>query len=165
MRLTRYLNEMTMKSKDVNIEKAKSSSKKYSQIINIENTKFTFRAVLETVGDLAYDFKYEYPFLTKYAPDDEHAWYVDFIDEEGGIKQVQRGKDIALKLFAALTKVIEDFIKSKKPDAFLFSADESEQSRVKLYNLIAKKITRFGYVNVENAKQSGVIAYLFVKKG
>jgi hypothetical protein len=71
-------------------------------------------------------------------------WEVVFEDEEERRYKVEKPQGTSLELFATLEKVFKDFLEKALPDKFRFTADIDERSRVKLYDLLAKKIQKAG---------------------
>ena len=88
-------------------------------------------------------------------------WNISFQDEFGKFSQVEKSGQEALQLFAAVIKVTENFVKSKKPKVFGFSAKTTEASRVKLYDLLARKVK--GY-KLYTGNISGEKWYIFNKE-
>ena len=78
---------------------------------------------------------------------DVFKWEVYFEDDMGKTELAPKEKGTSLQLFAALEQYFKDFIKKKKPDMIEFSSDKGESSRMKLYNLLSKKIQKGGYTN------------------
>ena len=58
------------------------------------------------------------------------------------IEITPKAKGVALKLFAAIEEFMKTFVKKYKPIAIKFSGDADEPSRIKLYNLLAKKMVK-----------------------
>ena len=50
------------------------------------------------------------------------------------------GEGDALRIFSVVSEIMRDFQQKNKVDAFAFSANENEKSRLKLYTRIAKRI-------------------------
>ena len=72
------------------------------------------------------------------------TWEIVFEDEQERRYRVEKPKGTSIELFAALEKCFNDFISKALPDKFRFVADIDERSRVKLYDLLAKKIQKAG---------------------
>ena len=69
-------------------------------------------------------------------------WNIDFIGEVSGYKIT--GKGNSFQIFATIFKMIQEFLKTKKPKGIYFSAKES--SRIKLYKMFIKKYSsKIGY--------------------
>jgi hypothetical protein len=90
-------------------------------------------------------------------------WYVQFFDSAGRDELVSKDKRVGLNLFAALEVVFKEFIKTYDPLVFTFDAKIADKSRVKLYDLLARKIGKHGY-DVQH-KDRKFRLYLFTKKG
>ena len=71
-------------------------------------------------------------------------WYVVFEDEEKRQHKANKRKGAALELFAALEKVFKQFIENTLPNKFRFMADIDEKSRIRLYDILSKKIEKMG---------------------
>ena len=70
---------------------------------------------------------------------------------------------VALETFAAVEKLVKDFIDKEKPERFHFTGTGT--SRVKLYNTLAKKILKSGkYEKGPDMKMLQGAAWIFVKK-
>lgn len=90
------------------------------------------------------------------------SWEVYFEDEQGEIDIQPKRKGAAIEVFSALEVVIKKFLTSKKPPVFHFSSNVGEGSRVKLYKLLAKKISKSGY-KVYTSDIEGVKYFVFYK--
>ena len=90
-------------------------------------------------------------------------WEVAFEDEQEVRAKETKRQGAAIELFAALEKVFKTFIDKALPNEFHFSADLEEKSRVKLYDILTKKIlkTGYGYELYERKKSSVAIIYKF----
>ena len=69
-----------------------------------------------------------------------NAWDIEFTDENYDQNIAPKGSATALSLFAAIEQVFAEWYTKYKPDFFFFGSLITEGSRVKLYNLLAKKI-------------------------
>ena len=74
-----------------------------------------------------------------------YIWNIDFVDKEGNIAITPKGKGIAIQLFAAIETFMKEFAKRYDPQGIEFSGYAREQSRIKLYHHLAKKIEKAGY--------------------
>lgn len=72
------------------------------------------------------------------------SWEVYFEDESGEMGMAPKRKGAAIEVFSALEVAIKEFITTKKPPIFHFSSELGEQSRVKLYKLLARKVSKLG---------------------
>jgi hypothetical protein len=141
MRFKRYIiNELSMK-KGTEISPAKVSKEVYEQTISLED-------------GLIFKFKAHY-----FRSDD--MWEIVFEDEEKRTYQIGKRKGAALELFAALENVLKNFILKTLPNKFRFTADVEEKSRVKLYDLIAKKIEKTQGFKYTREKKPMAVAYTF----
>jgi hypothetical protein len=102
----------------------------------------------------------------------EGLWEIIFEDEKGRLDIVHKGK-AALQVFAGVEESFKLFIRKYNPVMFTYSAHTSEKSRVKLYELLARRIKKAGYVEKmpsvlfslsERLGQSSVKTWGFVKK-
>lgn len=95
-------------------------------------------------------------------------WTITFEDVGARMEMVEKPKGVALNLFAALENVMEKFIRAKKPLVFDFSAETSvdvaDTSRMKLYDLLARKIRKKAGYDVKVGRGIAKF-YLFTKKG
>lgn len=183
MRLNRYITELSMAKKP----KIKILNKPTLYHADIEldmedvyqqsKLLFYFDATLDTVPSY---MRGHFPVLMKSYndyftaieemhgnPNDLPApaiWTITFEDSAAHMEIEEKPRGVALNLFAAIEKVMRDFVKAKKPLVFSFSSEEFEESRVKLYNLLAKRISKKGGYDVEVQKGLAQF-YLFTKKG
>ena len=74
----------------------------------------------------------------------EELWEIAFEDEAERRYKIEQRPGASLELFAALETVFKDFINKALPNKFRFTADIEEKSRVRLYDTLAKKITKMG---------------------
>lgn len=91
----------------------------------------------------------EYVIHTKLTPgcEDINSWYFKFYWNDGGEKIYSKTKYIKpslgtnkFKIFATVINGLKYLIKLKNPDSIIFHADIYEDSRVKLYNSLIKKL-------------------------
>ena len=68
-----------------------------------------------------------------------------FTDQERNIETVPKEKGTAIQVFAAIEKFVTEWIKSSRPEAIQFESGPTEKSKLKLYTLLAKKISKAGY--------------------
>jgi len=93
-------------------------------------------------------------------------------DDDYKVKNFNKGQEF--KLFPLVLGYLTDFIKTKKPDAFMFSADADEPSRVSVYKAIAKRykkeIDRLGYRMMSDDEtkdmddSASFIPFVFIRK-
>jgi hypothetical protein len=144
MRLKKFLNEMSI-SKNTNIS-----------VLNADKWTYEVKIVLE--DGLMFIFSAIFKRNTE-------EWDVSFEDAEGNYGMSQKREGAGLELFASLEKVMSDFIKKYNPENIVFSAESKEQSRVKLYGTLAKKLERFGYKsNKETNQRLNQVEYRFKRK-
>lgn len=126
MRLTNYINELAMSAK-TQIKYKKKPGETWNAFITLDDgTEWIFNAT-----------SFDEPWSLVFYPP---------------IDQVQIKGDktkIGIKTFAAIEKVVEGFIKDENPEEFGFTGSGS--SRVKLYNLLAKKIVKTGKYKQQKA--------------
>ena len=91
------------------------------------------------------------------------SWEVYFEDESGEVGMAPKRKGAAIEIFSALEVAIRQFVASKNPAIFRFSSELGEQSRVKLYKLIAKKISKLGGYKVITRDMDGSKYFVFYK--
>lgn len=168
MRLELYINELKQTSKDVETKITTNSSSVFEAKIWIGYVEdgedyeheFEFSAVYNTNHALKSDFEEVADLLE----DKGHkgSWEIVFVDEEGDeVNPKERG--IALKLFAAIIQMVEKLIKSKKPDSVFFTAKSNEPTKIKLYELLARKMVKLGGFKVTPFKVRGYKGWVFYK--
>lgn len=142
MRLKQYISELSMKA-DTKIEISKKKNKYFDALITLED---------------GIQWYYEAQLM------DENEWAISFYPPENNREQRIKDKSkIALHTFAAIESITKQFIEYQKPDRIEFSA--AGDSRQKLYDLLAKKITQSGkYVDASKMGISSNKYYVFIKK-
>jgi hypothetical protein len=157
MRFQQYISELAM-SADTKMNIINNAKDKYVVKIELrDNISFKFSCVYTSEDTTYYILKKKnlIPKLKKKNLIDTKweeyafAWEVYFKDDSGSTQISPKRKGAALELFAALEVAIKEFISKKKPIIFYFSADNDEQSRMKLYRHLAKKIKKAGYKFIE----------------
>ena len=134
MKFKKYIYEVSMKKGTIIKPPKYIEEDKYKQYIILEDgLKFIFSCFYFRIADI---------------------WEVAFEDEEARRYTITKRKGAALELFAALEKVFKQFIEKTLPNKFRFTADIEEKSRVKLYDLLAKKIEKMGMGYKYTKKQS-----------
>ena len=80
----------------------------------------------------------------------ENVWEVNFFDEEYGMTHEITGKQgmSAIKIFSVVMDITKDAIKKKNIKYLLFTADNNEISRVKLYEKFVKRYFK-SYMKVQ----------------
>ena len=127
------------------------------------------------VGEEKYSFEaqeyffediFGYPEDDKDFEPDRHAWEVEFANiskhpgkDRWGINDLLGMK--ALKVFSGVATSLKKFIKSENPYAFYFSA--KEPSRVKLYNTMAKLISKKIPYKLQKGNVPHANTYVFYK--
>lgn len=144
MRLKEYLNELSMKS-DTQLEVKKGKN-------------YVDAGITTTAGDefnLTID-KGSWIFYDR----DVEEWEIAFTDDTGTIKTSPKSPKTAIELFAAIEKVVKDFIIKYKPEAIRFSG--LGESKDKLYSMLSKRIVKSGkYINID---PSAVNLFQLVRK-
>jgi hypothetical protein len=122
MKLKQYLTELAMKS-GTTIDVKKKRGFEYNAKIGLKDgTHWFFNAVNDPGED---------------------NWNISFWQSElAGPQEIKDKRKAGLQLFAAIEKLMHDFIKWGKPEYFYFTGTGT--SRVKLYNTLAKKILKDG---------------------
>lgn len=92
----------------------------------------------------------------------KYIWEISFEDAMGRHYKVTTERGTALQVFAAVEEITKQFIKKYKPKLVTFSAEVGEASRVKLYKLLARKITQKAYELYEHIKY-GFYIWVFYK--
>lgn len=90
--------------------------------------------------------------------DYKNSWELYFsVDDDTDIT----GEGDELDIFSTVLSIIEDFIKTEKPDIIEFSVDPNEETRVSLYDRMVKRFSlKVGY----RAKEETGL-YTLIKKG
>jgi hypothetical protein len=144
MRFKEYITEKLNLNKPVSI--TKSTPVRFYTEFKVNGLNFNFFAIYNFIEIL-----------------DDHSWAVSFTegpDANIGITGISQGK--AKKVFSAVATSFDKFIKTKKPKSFIFSAEET--SRIKLYNRLAKMITKkYGY-KFRTEDDFGNNEYIFIKE-
>jgi hypothetical protein len=143
MRLKQYINELAMKKGTIITNPKYKKESMYEQDIILEDgLKFKFICYFFRTSDL---------------------WEIAFEDENEARHKDEKRQGASIELFAAIEKVFKKFIDTALPNEFHFSSDLEEKSRVKLYDLLSKKIVKmgYGYVMYERKKTSVAIIYKF----
>lgn len=121
MRLRQYLNELSMKA-DTNIDIKKAKGKYFNALITLEDgTQWLYNAEIGM---------------------DDIEWLISFYAPSDKTQDIKDRSKVAVETFAAVIHLTEQFLKQEKPEAFAFQA--MGRSRTKLYDLLAKKITKTG---------------------
>lgn len=146
-------------------ELAEAFDKPYKYRVTYKSND-TFLASFETDEGDKVDFAAVGP--EKYDdPDDaEVAWEISF---DRNYSQEKTGEGDAMRIFATVIQIIQDFIKQIDPEQMTFSAVKGNQrsnekdSREKLYSRLIKKYLSKKYKVDERPEASGTIWY-FTKK-
>jgi hypothetical protein len=92
---------------------------------------------------------------TEYADMGYVMWEIGFEDETGGTGTTGKvGGKSAIELFAALESIIKNFMKKFVPEVIGFSGKGG--SKTKLYKLLAKKMTKAGYVKLSQKEVKAI---------
>jgi len=143
MKFREYLVELAMKKgTTITPPKYKKESMYEQDIILEDGLKFKFICYFFRTSDV---------------------WEVAFEDENEVRHKEGKRKGAAIEVFAAIEKTFKTFIDMALPNEFHFSADLEEKSRVKLYDILSKKILKmgYGYKMIERKQSSVSIIYKF----
>jgi len=120
MKLKQYLNELALKSETkINIKKQKD--------------KF-FNAKIELEDGVTWLFNATNDF-------DEDEWDITFYSPMGNNVEIKDKHKTGLQTFAAVEKLVTQFIKEQKPGEFHFTGGANNRS---LYDFLSKKILKTG---------------------
>lgn len=144
MKLKQYLNELAMKS-DTIIKQTDNRSFHISYDIKVsKKNEFGF--------DQGETFQLDFyenlndpstPELIKLKQETNlNTWEIDFNDQSKSYANKPKGKGIALKLFAAIEKLVKEFIKTKKPKVIVITGIGPQKA--KIYDFLSKKIVKSG---------------------
>lgn len=144
MKLKQYINELSM------TKGTKISSPEYRKE-SIYNQRITLH------DNIIFQFQ-GYYFKTS------DIWEIDFVDENNKADISPKRKGASLELFAALEKVLDEFMNKALPNKLEFRATIDEKSRVKLYDRLAKKLaSKYGFKY--NRKVTSIsVLYQFIHK-
>jgi len=121
LKLEEYITELAMKS-DTKIDVKRQKGMYFNAKITLENgVQWFFNATNEM---------------------DDDEWDIAFYSASGHDPLTGNKNQMGLQTFAAVEKLVIDFIEAEDPEEFHFSA--TGKSRVKLYNTLAKKILKSG---------------------
>ena len=136
-----YIKELAMK-KGTNIKPPKYiPDRKYEQEIILEDGLiFFFKAFYFQSADV---------------------WDIQFQDQFGAVVKSKKREGASIELFAALESVFKEFVEKTVPNRFRFGADRDEESRVKLYNMLARKIAKRGKFDHKITKSPINVNYWF----
>ena len=102
-----------------------------------------FKADFELNDDLTYIFSaiveiHTPPFIINMVDPTANIWVIEFSIEDGSFELTGTGNQFTV--FATVADILKMFIFRRKPEIFYFSA--KEDSRIRLYNVFAKKIAK-----------------------
>jgi len=173
MRLYKYINELSMGSNTKITIDINSYDGFFATITMFDNeaeNKFYFEAYRSDWASLVYKTLQEVGVNPKNISalyesvfKNEH-FEITFKDEKYKLTQIKKTPKIALQVFAAVEELTKQFIKSRKPLIFSFSAKTTEPSRVKLYDLLSKKITKLSKKYIKAEIKIEDKHYVFVDK-
>ena len=140
MKFKEYINELAMKKGTIIKSPFYKKESMYEQDIVLED-------------GLVFHFKCYY-FKTA------GVWEVAFEDQDEKAHQTPKRKG------AAIENVFKNFIDTALPNEFSFRSDLEEKSRVKLYDILAKKIIKmgYGYIMIDRKISSVNVIYKFRHK-
>jgi len=169
MRLTNFLQEMTTTTATIKPYAEQPDIYEVSIDTN-DGHKFWFKAEKQNFMP-PYETKFEdvlgttiYDLIKRNSLTIE-AWDIEFEDENHDQNLAPKSVSTALSLFAALEQVFANWFIKYKPNFFFFGSLNTESSRVKLYDTIAKKVKK-NLSNYNHFKfKLGQIEYnFFIKK-
>lgn len=118
MKFKQYINELSMRA-NTSIDIKKQKGKYFNALITLEDgTQWLYNAEIGM---------------------DDTEWLISFYAPSDKTQDIKNKSKVAVETFAAVIHLTEQFIKQEKPEAFAFQA--MGKSRIKLYDLLAKKIT------------------------
>lgn len=98
---------------------------------------------------------------------DPNEWEVAFKDEDGYMSLTGKGK--SFEVIITVVNIVKDFVHKHNPDKFYFYADKTEQSRVKLYTRICKRLSpelvNYEYDIDYGANDGRLVEYTFWRIG
>jgi hypothetical protein len=174
MRLRQYITELTM-SKNTKIEKrgVRAWMKMEEWRITLENGNYYDLTVADRSENWTPLFVFRKLGLKfdpdEYAKNDEifdqgkgPRWMeIDFEDESGEMISIKKSPQEALQLFAAIEYWFKGWMKDENPEGIVFDST-GEVSKNKLYSKLAKRITKFGYIDLREF--AGIEEYWLVRK-
>jgi len=89
-----------------------------------------------------------------------HDWYIAFQKDESDIKD--NSVKIGLQIFAAVERIVTSFITQEKPESFSFTG--TGKTRIKLYDLLARKILKSGKYELDKENLLQGSKWSFEKK-
>lgn len=132
---------------------ARHTDTKYEETATIDGKQIVFQCETSWIDD------HNFP-----------SWEIAFMTERGkyedgktafSIKKTGSGRE--LKIFAFVVEAIHRFVAACKPEAFHFSADNDEPSRVKLYAALARRFKDSDYTQ-ESMQKYGYTSWRFTRK-
>jgi len=134
----------------------RKSATKWDGVFSVDDREFRFMALIGAIDDSEL-----HPYEDKV--DKKETWNVSFHQSKVGGKRATdtgiTGGGKPIEVFNAALAAIKEFVKGAKPKYIYFSA--KEPSRMKLYNLMVKKLASGLGFKVINASQGN---YLLQKK-
>jgi len=133
------------------IEWKTKSAKKWNGEFSVGDRKFVFIALKGAVDESEL-----YPFEDKV--DKKETWSVGFVQDatgKGSARTDITGEGKPIEVFNKALVAMKEFVKGAKPKYIYFSA--KEPSRMKLYNLMVKKLASGAGFKVINASQGNYL--------
>ena len=134
----------------------RKSATKWDGVFSVDDREFRFMALIGAIDDSEL-----HPYEDKV--DKKETWNVSFHQSKVGGQQATdtgiTGAGKPIEVFNGALAAIKEFVKGAKPKYIYFSA--KEPSRMKLYNLMVKKLASGLGFKVINASQGN---YLLQKK-
>lgn len=177
MKFKNYINELAAKNVKVEVKQADNETFVTRIVTNPELVSALEEPSLLTFEFYArkieiVDFLTAHLGLTTYDAEDilifhkfkknDTIWDIGFEDEYGNFEQVSKDRKTAIEVFAGVEESFKTFIKKYNPNIFEFAAFMSEGSRKKLYDLLAKRISKKGY-DYRSFKVRTLIYWVFYK--
>jgi hypothetical protein len=166
MRLKQYLTELAAKKAKVEVRRAGSGE--FKTDIQTDAGSFEFDA-----AEVGYNF-----LTTKFTKDANEyrefvdrlvkanivVWSIAFYDPKGEISVAPKEKGISLQVFAGVEESFKLFMKKYSFDVLHFSSFKNEPSKIKLYDLLAKRISKQGYTKYKKTLGGFIIYWIFANK-
>ena len=132
----------------------RKSAFKWDGVFSVGSREFRFMALIGAVDDSEL-----YPYEDKV--DKEETWNVSFHQSKIGGKPATdpgiTGAGKPIEVFNGALAAMKEFVKGTKPKYIYFSA--KEPSRMKLYNLMVKKLASSAGFKVINASQGNYLLH------
>lgn len=165
MRLRRYLIELAAKKAIVKIKRA--TSDEFITIIRTDAGDFEFIAAESGYNFLTNRFSKDVDEFREFDNRIRNAnlvvWSIAFLDPKGETVVTPKERGISLQVFAGVEESFKLFFKKYRFDILDFTSFKSEFSKIKLYDLLAKRISKQGYSYYKKVV-GGFVYWIFVNK-